>query len=86
MLWHPIFSIISYRYVASSGLLDKTSPFKNHALLLWKIIPFALLWTHWRVRNERAFNEISTSNGYIIAFIKRRIKDDELASSEERNQ
>lgn len=39
----------------------KLVQFWGRGLVLWRIIPFVILWTVWRERNERIFKSMSPS-------------------------
>lgn len=42
-------------------------------LLLWRIIPFSVLWSIWRERNEKTFRDSSLSTKNLISMVSLRI-------------
>ena len=67
MLWSLIFSIFGLQWVLHSSI--KRNLFGWHGAFVgkrrekaWRVVPICLMWTLWKERNERAFNDIERSN------------------------
>lgn len=51
----------------------RMGPFHGHGLYMWRCIPFAILWSIWKERNERIFRAKSTSINALIEVVVLRV-------------
>ena len=56
---------------ALSELMEawRSGPFKGVGLILWRLIPFSILWSIWKERNNRIFNGKSKDREDIVFMI-----------------
>ena len=67
LLWSLLFSLFDVQWVLHSSikrnLIGWHSAFVNKRKeKAWRVAPFCLMWTLWKERNERVFNDTERSN------------------------
>ena len=65
-IWKHFLKVCGISWCLPSSLVDivegwRLGPFSGCGLLMWKCIPFAILWSIWKERNDRIFKGSQTA-------------------------
>jgi hypothetical protein len=71
-LWRFVYKMFGVDWVMSRCVLDRLAGWRNrfgkHSSDIWKLGPLCVMWSLWRERNNRTFENVEHSMGWLIEF------------------
>ena len=71
-IWSFVFKLFGVDWVMSGCVLDQLACWRNwfgkHSSEVWNLAPSCVMWSLWRERNNRTFENIEHSVGQLIEF------------------
>ena len=69
-LWSFVFKAFGIHWVLPHRVVDLLSDWRNwfgkHHSSIWNLVPLCLMWTVWRERNARTFEDVISSTDQLI--------------------
>ena len=69
-LWNYVFRQFGVDWVISGSILDHMADWRNwfgkHDLDVWNLVPACVMWSLWRERNNRTFDDVELSVDKLI--------------------
>jgi hypothetical protein len=71
-LWGFVFKMFGVDWVMFRCVLDRLAGWRNwfgkHFSDVWNLAPLCVMWSLWRERNNRTFENVEHSMGWLIKF------------------
>ena len=69
-VWSYIFRLFGVDWVISGSVLDHVAGWRNwfgkHYSEVWNLVPACVMWSLWRERNKRTFEDVELSTTKLI--------------------
>ena len=72
-LWSFVFRSFGVDWVISGCVLDHVAVWRNwfgkHSSAVWNLVPSCVMWSLWRERNNRTFEDLEHSVASLLSFV-----------------